>query len=238
MTGATLVMLPGNMCDVRVWNALPDALLSGAVHADLARDDSIAAMAGRTLAAVTGPLVPVGLSMGAIVALEMARQAPGRIHGMVLSDTNAGADLPDRAAARPEQQRRVRAGELETIVADELKPAYLAAASRDNHDLRALILRMAIDLGEDVFVRQSEALRTRADLNAVLDAFDGPILLTVGAEDRLCPPAWHHAMAARCRDARVEVIDDAGHLLPLEQPGRFAGVVTGWLERQEGKKRA
>ena len=232
MTAHTLVLLGGNMCDERLWREMPRALLAGAVHADLSRDDSISAMAERTLAATNGPLLPIGLSMGGIVALEMARQAPTRIRGLVLSDTNAGADLPERAAVRPAQQERVRAGELETLVADELKPAYLAQRNRDNHPLRALILEMAVDLGEEVFVRQSEALRNRADLRSVLNGFVGPILLTCGAEDRLCPPEWHYAMAARCADAEVEIIDGAGHLLPLEQPDRFAATVLFWLDRR------
>ena len=236
MTMPTLVLLAGNMCDQRVWRDMPCALAPLAVHADLTRDDTISAMARRTLAESEGMLIPIGLSMGGIVALEMARQAPTRIVGMVLSDTNAGADLPERAAARPKQQERVRDGALETLVADELKPAYLADANRDDQPLRALILQMAVDLGEDVFVRQSEALRTRADLRDVLDMFGGPILLTCGAEDRLCPPEWHHAMAARCANARVEIIDGSGHLLPLEQPGEFWARVTAWLGQHWGMK--
>ena len=224
------------MCDERLWRDMPHALLAQAVHADLSLDDTVAAMAGRTLAATEGTLIPIGLSMGGIVALEMARQAPGRIVGMVLSDTNAGADLPERAAARPAQQERVRAGELETLVANELKPAYLAERNRVNQPLRSLILHMAVDLGEEVFVRQSEALRTRADLRGVLDEFVGPVLLTCGAEDRLCPPEWHYAMAARCATSEVEVINEAGHLLPLEQPEKFATTVLSWLDRHLGTK--
>lgn len=224
------------MCDERVWRDLPRALPAQAVHADLSRDDSISAMAERTLAATDGMLIPIGLSMGGIVAIEMARQAPARISGMVLSDTNAGADLAERAAARPAQQERVLAGELETLVADELKPVYLADCNRNNQPLRALILQMAVDLGEEVFVRQSEALRTRADLRRVLDKFVGPVLLTCGAEDRLCPPDWHYAMAARCVNAEVEVIDEAGHLLPLEQPEKFAATILSWLDRHWGTK--
>ena len=236
MTEPTLVLLAGNMCDERLWHGMPRALLARAVHADMSLDDDIAGMAERTLAATDGMLIPIGLSMGGIVALEMARQAPARVAGLVLSDTNAGADLPERAAARPVHQDRVRAGELETLVADELKPAYLAQSNRDNQPLRALILQMAVELGEEVFVRQSEALRTRADLRGVLDTFNGPVLLMCGAEDRLCPPEWHFAMAAQCADAQVEVIDEAGHLLPLEQPDKFAATILSWLERHQGTK--
>lgn len=227
-----LLLLPGNMCDARLWSGLGGL---PALHADLTQDDTIPAMAARALAEHPGALVPVGFSMGGIVALEMARQSPDRVRGLILADTNAGADLPERAALRPAQQQRVRGGELARIVADELKPAYLAAQNRDDPAIRSLVFDMAMGLGEDVFVQQSEALRTRADLAPVLDSLDGPVLLVCGAEDVLCPPAWHEAMAARCRHAELRVIAGAGHLLPLEQPQAFRAVLVDWLTRHFGE---
>jgi len=234
MNQKTAVLLPGNMCDARVWPAAVHAAFGrmNLVDADLTADTTIAAMAARILADVSGPLLPVGFSMGGIVALEMARQAPARVVGLVLADTNAGADRPERAAVRPAQQARVRAGELATIVADELKPNYLAATSRDDAALKTLLFDMAIGLGAEVFCRQSEALRTRVDNTAVLDEFGGPVLLLVGAEDALCPPAWHEAMAARCARATLRIIAGAGHMLPLEQPQAFAAATGAWLDEE------
>lgn len=228
---APTLLLPGNMCDARLWGGLCGV---DGVHADFSRDDSIEKMAQRLLFEHQGPLIPVGFSMGGIVALEMARQAPERIVGLILSDTNAGADLPERAALRPVQQYRVRNGDLATIVADELKPAYLAAQNRDDEEMKALLFDMAMDLGDEVFIRQSEALRTRADLGPVLDHFAGPVLFLCGAEDALCPPEWHHAMAARCNDAEIHIVAGAGHLLPLEQPKQFSAIVSDWLTRKFG----
>lgn len=231
MSAPTLLLLPGNMCDARLWGGLCGV---DGVHADLSRDDSIEDMAQRMLSEHRGPLIPVGFSMGGIVALEMARQAPERIVGLILSDTNAAADLPERSALRPVQQERVRRGELATIVADELKPAYLAVQNRDNEQMKTLLFDMAMELGEDVFIRQSEALRKRADLGPVLDQFSGPVLFLCGAEDALCPPEWHHAMAARCDAAETHIVAGAGHLLPLEQPEQFRSIISDWLTRKFG----
>ncbi len=229
-TGVTAVLLPGTLCDARLWTAEVRAALSDVmvVDADVTEDDTIVAMATRALT-VPGRLLPVGFSMGGIVALEMARQAPERIAAMVLADTNPGADLPDRAAVRPRQQAQARAGRLAAIVADELKPAYLAAANRDDAGLRRLLFDMATGLGTQVFCRQSEALRTRRDNGAVLDRFPGPVLLLVGAEDALCPPAWHEAMASRLASPTLAVIHGAGHMLPLERPHDFAAALGRWL---------
>ena len=57
-------------------------------------------MAQVALDQCTGALVPVGLSMGGYVALEMARLAPERIAGMALLSTNAGVDGEELANDR------------------------------------------------------------------------------------------------------------------------------------------
>lgn len=225
------------MCDARLWSgggSAVEAVLTargfGVVCAAVPTEPTITGMASEALARVPGRLLPVGFSMGGIVALEIARQAPERIAGLVLLDTNAGADRPERAAVRPVQQARVRGGALATIVADELKPAYLAVAHRGDTALKDLLFDMAMQLGDDVFCMQSEALRTRADLGPVLDTFTGPVLFAVGAEDALCPPDWHAAMAARCAEATLRVIYGAGHMLPLERPHALAAAIGQWLD--------
>ena len=228
MTRHTPILLAGNMCDGRLWPAQVRAALPGAMDADLTRDDTVVGMAHRTLASVEGMLLPVGFSMGGIVALAMARLAPERIAGMVLLDTNAGADLPERAALRPRQQADVRAGGLERIIIDELKPNYLAASRRSDGDLLEELRAMALALGPEVFVRQSEALRTRADQRDVLPTLSVPIFVGCGDEDRLCPPEWHAELAATARDAVLHVVPDAGHTMPLERPEALAPLLATW----------
>ncbi len=234
MMQPVLVFIPGNMCDARLWRDIDDIPEWISVHAPPLGQASISAMASAVLAELQGPIIPIGFSMGGIVALEIARQAPERVKAMVLVDTNAGADLPERAILRPIQQARVRSGALATIIADELKPVYLAPANRNDATLKQLLFDMAMDLGEDIFLAQSEALRTRNDLGPVLDGFDGPIMLMCGAEDRLCPPAWHEMMADRARDATLHIISGSGHMLPLEQPASFNAALTQWLIKNKG----
>ena len=186
-------------------------------------------MASRVLAEAPPRFIAAGLSMGGIVALGIARVAPERLAGLVLIDTNAGADLPERAAARLVHQQGVRDGSLRDIVGEEMKPAYLAVENRGRRDLLDLLMAMAEDLGAGVFLRQSEAIRTRPDARAVLGCIACPTLVMCGAEDRLCPPEWHRDMLGAIPGARLEVIDGAGHLPPLEQPARFSAIVTTWL---------
>lgn len=229
----TPVLLPGNMCDARLWTAEVRALLSGALDADLTRDDSIAAMAERALAANNGQLLLVGFSMGAIVAVEMAVQAPERIVGLALSGYNATADLPERAAHRPAQQGEVLAGGLERVLVEELKPNYLAAQNRTDSALRVLLRDMGMGLGADVFVRQSEALRLREDRRAAIAALNIPVLYLCGQDDTLCTPAWHQIWASMTPKSQFREISGAGHMLPLEAPKAFAATIGHWLTINE-----
>jgi pimeloyl-ACP methyl ester carboxylesterase len=134
---------------------------------------------------------------------------------------------------RRAQQRKVRDGGLAAVVRDELKPAYVAPANRNRRDILGLAFAMAIDLGPEVFLRQSEALITRPDARPGLRAIDCPTMILCGAEDPVCPPAWHRELAARIRGAELQLISGAGHLPPLEQPRRFTDAVTHWLSRVE-----
>lgn len=231
------VLIPGNMCDARLWRggggfviqALDRPGLSAPVDADTTRDASIAAMAARILSDTPGRLLPIGFSMGAIIAVEMWCQAPDRVAGMALLGYNATADLPERAAHRPLQQAEVRRGGLERVLVEELKPNYLAEQNRGNAALLALLRDMGLALGPDVFLQQSEALRCRADRCAALATITVPVLLACGAEDRLCPPAWHEDWAARITGARFEIVNGSGHMLPLEQPFMLADMLSRWL---------
>lgn len=218
----TVVLLPSNMCDARLWRELPPGLFGHAqmVHADLAQDATITAMATRTLDSTAGTLLPVGFSMGAIVAVEMAKIAPGRIAGLVLSGYNATADLPERAAHRPLQQSEAAAGGLERLLVEELKPNYLAACHRDDAGMLALLRDMGMLLGTEVFIRQSDALRKRADRRKTLTKLKIPVVIRLRSRrpavpSRLAPAVaggssgiatrhgsrrWSHAAAgaARC----------------------------------------
>ncbi len=231
----TPVLLPGNMCDARLWTDAVRDVFPGAVDADLTKDDSIVAMATRMLASVEGRLLPVGFSMGSIVAVEIWCQAPARIAGLALLGYNATADLPERAAYRPVQQAEVRSGGLERVLVEELKPNYLAAAQRGNLPLLELLRDMGMALGADVFVRQSEALRLRADRVAALSNITVPVLYGCGAEDRLCPPVWHQRWSEMTADAEFVEFPETGHMLPLEAPNALAATIARWRAAKGGE---
>ncbi len=226
-----LLLLPGMMCDARLFAPQIAAIHDRTVMvAPIAGADTCAALAAEVLAHAPPRFALAGLSMGGIVAMEMMAQAPERIAGLCLMDTNPKAEHPAVAAGREPQVARVLAGELRAVMRDEMKPNYLA-----DGPMRGAILdtcmAMAEALGPQVFARQSRALRTRADRQETLRGVRVPTAVICGREDALCPVHRHELMRDLVPGAGLTVIEGAGHLPTLERPEAVNAVLRGWLER-------
>lgn len=226
-----LVLLPGMMCDARLF-APQIAVLSGhrpIVIAPIGGRDTVEALATQVLSYVPPRFAMAGLSMGGIVAMEVLRQAPGRVAGLALLDTNPLAEKDEVKSRRQPQIEAVMRGQLRTVMAEEMKPNYLTDGP-NRCAILDLCMEMATDLGSEVFVNQSKALRDRPDQSATLRAFDGPALVLCGREDALCPVSRHELMHSLMPQSQLEVIEDAGHLPTLEQPQNTTAALTRWLE--------
>lgn len=225
-----VVLLPGMMCDARLF-APQVAMLSLACSVmvcPLTGADRVQALAARVLADAPPRFVLGGLSMGGIVAMEVVRQAPGRVAGLILMDTNPLPEAPDRAAAREPQMIAVRTGRLRQVVAEEMKPNYLAPGP-GREPILELVLDMALALGAEVFVEQSRALQRRPDQQGTLRRLACPALVLCGEHDALCPVSRHELMAELIPDSRLRVISGAGHLPTLEQPDAVTGALAEFL---------
>lgn len=225
-----IVFLPGMMCDARLFGPQTAALSGARVvhHAPITAGATIEEMAQSVLDTAPPKFALAGLSMGGIVAMEVIACAPDRVTRLALMDTNHLAEPPDKAALREPQIAGVRAGRLEAIMRDEMKPNYLAPGPTRAETLD-LVMEMAVALGPDVFVRQSRSLQTRPDQSATLKAIRVPTLILCGRHDTLCPVKRHEAMAAMIPGAELVVIEEAGHLPTLETPGEVTMALMRWL---------
>lgn len=217
MPATDVLLLPGMMCDARQWAHQAGTLTQRITHADTTQDDNFADMAKRVLANAPPEFAVAGLSMGGILAFEIWRQAPQRVTHMALLDTNPHAEAPERQTLRLEQINEAASGNLRRLAIESLKPLYLADANRNDERLLQTILAMAMELGPDVFRRQSLALGNRVDSVPTLGTIDCPTLVLCGDEDRLCPRSYHELMACEIPGAELCVVEDCGHLSTMEQ---------------------
>ncbi len=227
-----LVLLPGTLCDARVFDSWLNFLTAepaiqgrAVVPADMTGCDSVQALAARVLEMTPGCFIPIGFSLGAIVALELARIAPERIAAMVLVAANARAvpesDHSDRRAAA--------ATDPVTLVGEMLWPRYVAPSRQDDARLRQLIIAMAQDAPPGTLARQTEVALTRRDQRPFLAAMTMPALVLGGALDLIAPSSLQHEIAAGLPNATLHIAPDAGHFLPLERPDFCARALADWL---------
>lgn len=223
-----LVLVPGMMCDARMWGGIDRALGVPVIHHLPTGAATMQALAAGFLAGAPPRFALAGLSLGGILAMEILAQAPERVVRLALLDTNPLAEAPAVQARRAAQIDRALAGDLDGVMRDDMKPNYLAPGP-DRAAVLDLCMDMARALGPEVFARQSLALRDRSDRQAVLAAYRGPALVLMGAEDRLCPLDRHERMHALMPQSRLCIVKGAAHLPPLEQPAATLRALRGWL---------
>ncbi len=226
-----LVLLPGMMCDDRLFSDQVGALSAQLpIHiAPIIGRDSISALARQVLDQAPPCFSLAGLSMGGIVAMELYRQAPGRIARLALMDTNPLAEKEDVRSRREVQIAKVREGGLRQVMEEEMKPLYLIGGPRRQQILE-LCMEMALGLGKDVFIRQSIALQGRPDQQNTLRTVRAPTLILHGDGDQLCPPERHELMHELIPGSKLVVIKGAGHLPTLEQPAQVTETLLDWLQ--------
>lgn len=222
------------MCDARLFE--PQLTCFGHRHpcqvVRIDQHESVPELAAAVLALAPERFALTGLSMGGIVAMEMIRQSPDRIAGVALLDTNPLAESPDKLDMRDRQITAVGQGGLSDVMREEMKPRYLAETPRKSA-LLDLCMDMALDLGSEVFVRQSKALATRVDQRLILSGFESPSLILCGEFDALCPLERHELMRDLMPNATLKVIRNAGHLPTLEQPEATNAALENWIGQVE-----
>jgi pimeloyl-ACP methyl ester carboxylesterase len=225
-----IVLVPGLLTSPRLFAEQLPALwrLGPVTVADTTHDDTIAAIAGRLLAAAPPRFALAGLSMGGYVAFEVARRAPDRLARLALLDTSARPDTPEQTRRRDAQIALARAGRLGEVV-DQQLPLLLPPARQGDPAAMALVRLMADETGPDGFVDQQRAIIGRPDSRPGLVAIACPTLVLVGEDDRLTPPPLSSEIAAGVPGARLVVVPGAGHLSTLDQPTRVTEALVAWL---------
>lgn len=226
-----LVLLPGLLCDAALWRHQADTLaaIADVRIADLTGSDRIGELARAVLAAAPETFSLAGLSMGGYVAFEILRQAPDRVRRLALIATAAGADPPHRTAERQALIALARTGEFRGVTR-RLLPALVHPSRLDNAELAATIFAMAERLGREVFIRQQRAIMNRPDSRRDLSLIHCPTLVVCGRQDLLTPLAASVEMAEKVRRGALVVIEDCGHLPPLERPRTVSALLRDWLQ--------
>jgi pimeloyl-ACP methyl ester carboxylesterase len=225
-----IVLVPGLLCTADLYRAqMPVLEDAGPVTvADHTRDDGMAAIAQRLLAAAPPRFALVGLSMGGYIAFEVMRRAPERVARLALLDTSARPDRPEQTQSRRALIELARAGRLEEV-ADRLLEVFIHRDRLGDAPLCVKVRAMAHTTGAEAFVRQETAIIARPDSRPDLAAIRCPTLVLVGDADALTPPDCAVEIADGIDGACLVTVAHCGHLSPLERPDAVTDALVTWL---------
>ncbi|HEY1965385.1 MAG TPA: alpha/beta hydrolase [Acidobacteriaceae bacterium] len=226
-----LVLIPGLLCNSRLWSAQIAAL---AAHAEIyvpeiVGQTTIAQMASGVLDSIRGRFSLAGFSLGSQVALQIMELAADRIDRLaLLSATQGGLLPPVQEAFRNAMLAIERGGFAEYL--ESAYPTYVTSRHAQDSDMRQFFMDMAYEVGPQSGLLQMKALLDLKEPFRHLGQITCPTIIIGGSEDRRTKPAAHETLAREIPHASLLFIEHAAHFTPLEQPAQVTAALRRWME--------
>jgi pimeloyl-ACP methyl ester carboxylesterase len=182
-----------------------------------------------------------GLSMGGYIAFELWRRARERIAGLALFDTKADADSEEGKAGRIATKTAIAHGGMEAVAEGMLSRVLGPTTRATKPAVVDHVRRMILGTKPEGAIAAAEALRTRPSSARNLGEIDVPVIVVVGEDDELTPPAVSQEMAARISGAELRIVPGAGHVSSLEAPAEVTRALRDLVRRafpEHGERRA
>lgn len=169
-----------------------------------------------------------GLSMGGYICFAIAQMAMERMQGLILLDTKEKADTDEARKGRYDTIEKVGQKGVGVVVAAMLPKMLTPAAPPD---LVEAVREIMSSASEEGVVAALRAMATRADASPLLHSMHFPVLVVVGDQDPITPPADAERMAAALPDAKLVVVAGAAHLSNMEKAEEVNRAVREFVKR-------
>ena len=232
MPRTTLVLLPGLINTRRVFHHQIEALsdIADCIVPELWHHDTMGAMAEAALAMAPPSFALAGFSMGGYVAFEIMRRASQRVERLALIDTQAVPDAAESTRRRRALLEQAKVGRFHGVQRT-LLPQFVHGRHIDDATITQPIFDMAQEIGADGFMSEQRAIIDRADSRHLLVDIDVPTVVIVGRQDQVTPLARSQEMAADIANSRLVVLEECGHMSPLEKPVEVTDALRRWLSQ-------
>jgi pimeloyl-ACP methyl ester carboxylesterase len=223
-----ILLIPGFMLDGDLWSDIRYGLsaFGRLVDVDTTLDTSIESMADRALSTMSDRAIVIGFSMGGYVARAITYRAPEKVAALAQIATSSAGDaaLANARAAASGSTTGFR----------RLSRAAVASSLHFDHRTDALIDRvqqMSERLGGEVLRRQSQ-IRRKDDSDRLCE-IKCPALIVAAAQDELRTIEESETLHRGIQGASMELVEQSGHLIPLEQPENLLRALRFLCEKAE-----
>lgn len=221
---APLYLIPGTMCDARLWGRmLPHMNSANIAHADYSGSETMEAMLEKVMdGAPDEPCHLVGFSLGGYLAMMAATRAPERFKSLTVIAASPYGLSDDEKALRQRNAEMLTRLTYRGMSKTRLKQ-FVAEEHLDDEAITSTILAMEHDLGQNELIRQLIAPIERPNVKAELLALDMPVHFIMAREDAMVPfGAIEKLTSGSGAKIRLHPVDGSGHMIPLETPEELA----------------
>jgi pimeloyl-ACP methyl ester carboxylesterase len=175
-------------------------------------------------------IVLLGLSMGGYIAFEFFRKYQDQLRGLILAATQPIADSEPSRKARYETAELVQKEGTDSL-AGKLIPRLLGKTTLETKPEVVETVRSLIRSNSPQGIAKAcDGLARRRDSSSLLDEIQIPTLVLAGSEDAIVPRVQAETLHQNIPSSRLTLVDESGHLINLEQPGRFQDAVLSFLK--------
>jgi pimeloyl-ACP methyl ester carboxylesterase len=175
------------------------------------------------------PVHYVGLSMGGMIGMRLALRHPEDIRSLVLLDTTARGEDPDKVERYEAFRHVVEKGDLEAVT-PALPPIFFDDDFiRDHADQVEAWLDMLRASNIQGLIRAGRGIDARDEISDQVGAIGVPTLVAHGSGDAAIELDKAQDLAARIPGARFELIDGAGHQSNVDHPAEVSSLISSFL---------
>ena len=246
--GIPFVLIHGHPFDRSMWKEQTEAFASkyrviapdlrGYGESEILSDKTMLEDFARDIAALidevkADSIILCGLSMGGQIAFEFYRLFPERVRALILADTFAQLNDAERKQARYDTAERLLREGMHDYAREVLPKMIAAQTIRQQPEVKARVLSMMRGTSPKGAAAALRGRAERLDYTALLTQINMPTLIVVGSLDEFTPVADAEFMRDRIPDAKMAVIEGAGHMPNLENPAEFNRLVSEFLKSPE-----
>lgn len=162
-----------------------------------------------------------GLSMGGYIALNAIENYPKRFCALILCDTNCVADTPEAIEKRMITIENIDKQGVEHYANESVKNLFAPISFITNQEKIAVVKAMILKATVPSLKATLLALTTRKETCNKLPDIKVPVMILVGEDDKITPPAAARQMHKNIKGSILHVIENAGHLSNIENSYEF-----------------
>lgn len=216
MSDPLLVFLPGTLCDEQLWKHQTSVFKNHQI-VSLRHQSSIPEMIDSVSAVPARRFVLIGFSMGGHIAQEFAIRFPERVEKLIVIAASSEGYPPEEKKKVSTFLDLIRRGTF-TVISDRRLREFLHPKSFENDQIRQTIHGMSGSDAKEVYLRQLSATLDRPNLLASMRDLQIDVTYIAGREDQIVPLPSIVRSQQNILNAKLFVIEECGHFVPLEQP--------------------